>query len=103
MKPTPHLICSPVALCIFLAATPSLRATDITWINGAGGDWNTGANWNPSQVPGPADKSILALGVTVTVNADTTVGSLDLSNGVLSGSGVMTVSGVLSWTGGTMN
>src|SRR2546429_249039 len=103
MKPTPHLICWPVALCIFLATTLSLRATDITWINGAGGDWNTAANWNPSQVPGPADKAILALGVTVTVDADTTVGSLDLSNGALSGSGALTVSGTLSWTGGNMN
>src|SRR5437773_5261472 len=100
MKSTHRLICWPVALCIFLATTLSLRATDITWINGAGGDWNTAANWNPSQVPGPADKAILALGVTVTVDADTTVGSVDFSNGALSGSGALTVSGTLSWTGG---
>src|SRR5436309_1339948 len=103
MKSTHRLICWRVALCIFLAATPSLRATDITWINGAGGDWNTAANWNPSQVPGPADKAILALGVTVTVDGDTTVGSVDFSNGTLSGSGVLTVSGTLNWTGGSMN
>ena len=103
MKPNPHLICWPVALCIFLATTLSLRATDITWINPAGGDWNTATNWNPSQVPGPADKAILALSVTVTVDADTTVGSVDFSNGTLSGSGVMTANGTLSWTGGNMN
>src|SRR5437660_4376904 len=102
MKPTPHLICSPVALCIFLAATPSLRATDITWINGAAGDWNTAANWNPSQVPGPADKAILALAVTVTLDSSATVSNLDLSNGALSGSGTVTVSGTLNWTGGAM-
>src|SRR2546429_7714914 len=103
MKPTPHLICWPVALCIFLATTLSLRATDITWINGAGGDWNTAANWNPSQVPGPADKAILALAVTVTLDSSATVSNLDLSNGALSGNGTVTVSGTLNWTGGTMN
>src|SRR5437870_9897436 len=103
MKSTHRLICWPVALCIFLATTPSLRATDITWINGAGGDWNTAANWNPSQVPGPADKAILALAVTVTVDADTTVGSVDFSNGALSGTGSLTVNGALSWTGGNMS
>jgi len=91
-----------VALCISLAATPSLRATDITWINGAGGDWNTAANWNPSQVPGPADKAILALAVTVTLDSSATVSNLDLSNGALSGSGTVTVSGTLNWTGGAM-
>src|SRR5207248_4273770 len=32
-----------------------------------------------------------------------TVGSVDFSNGTLSGSGVMTVNGVLSWTGGNMS
>ena len=85
-----------MALCISLAATPSLRATDITWINGAGGDWNTAANWNPSQVPGPADKAILALAVTVTLDSSATVSNLDLSNGALSGSGTVTVSGTLS-------
>ena len=103
MKSTHRLICWPVALCIFLATTLSLRSTDITWINGAGGDWNTAANWNPSQVPGPADKAILALGVTVTVDADTTVGSVDFSNGALSGTGSLTVNGALSWTGGDMS
>ncbi|PYJ82211.1 MAG: hypothetical protein DME22_19195, partial [Verrucomicrobia bacterium] len=91
-----------MALCISLAATPSLRATDITWINGAGGDWNTAANWNPSQVPGPADKAILALAVTVTLDSSATVSNLDLSNGALSGSGTVTVSGTLNWTGGAM-
>src|SRR5256885_15046185 len=103
MKPTPHLICWPVALCIFLATTLSLRATDITWINPAGGDWNTAANWNTGQAPGPADKAMLALAVTVTLDSSATVSNLDLSNGALSGNGTVTVSGTLNWTGGTMN
>ncbi len=103
MKPIHHLIGWPVALCIFLATQLSLRATDITWINPAGGDWNTAANWNTGQAPGPADKAILALAVTVTLDSSVTVSNLDLSNGALSGNGVLTVSGTLNWTGGTMN
>jgi hypothetical protein len=90
-------------VCALFGTTLSLRAADITWANPSGGDWNTAASWSPSQVPGPADKAILALGVTATVDADATVGSLDLSNGALSGSGNLTVNGTLNWTGGSMN
>ncbi len=91
---------------LFLVAAVSAvqiaRAADITWTNPGGGDWNTAGNWNPSQVPGPSDNAILALGVTVTVDVDATVGDLALSNGALAGSGTLTVSGTMNWTGGTM-
>jgi hypothetical protein len=90
------------AFFALLVTALSLRGADITWINGAGGDWNTAANWSPGQVPGPADKAILALGVTVSVNVNTAVSNVDLSSGALSGAGTLTVSGTLNWTGGAM-
>lgn len=81
----------------------SLHATDITWTNSSGGDWSVSANWSPHQVPGPADRAILPLFVVVTVNADTTVSNLDLSNSTLGGSATLTVNGKMNWTAGTMN
>jgi phage baseplate assembly protein gpV len=102
MKQTSHPLSRPVVVCALLTMALSLRAADITWSNPSGGDWNTAANWDPSQVPGSADKAILGLAVTVTVNADATVGYLDLANGTLAGSGALTLSGTLTWTGGKM-
>ena len=95
--------CVRVMICAFLATTLSLGAADITWVNASGGDWNTAANWNPPQVPGSSDNAILALGVTVTVDAPATVGNVAFSSGTLGGSGNLTVSGTMNWTGGTMN
>src|SRR5216684_3615942 len=102
-RPIYEILYWPIVAYFSLGMTFSLSAADIAWNNGAGGDWNVAANWNPSQVPGSPDKAILTLGATVTVNSNTTVGSLDFGNGSLTGSGVLTLTGVLNWTGGTMN
>src|SRR5262245_32257288 len=33
----------------------------VTWINPAGGDWNTAVNWSTGAVPGPSDDVIIDL------------------------------------------
>src|SRR5262249_19378104 len=102
----------------------------VTWINPAGGDWDTGSNWDANRVPNASDDAVLSLlGITVThstaasdsVSSVTSqaaiaisAGTLSIANesainapftltgGTLAGTGNMTVNGLLSWTGGTM-
>src|SRR6185503_11723030 len=57
-------------------------AADITWTNTAGGNWSTAANWNSGAgpVPGPGDVAHITTDgtYTVTLDADASVGGLDL-------------------------
>jgi hypothetical protein len=39
------------------------------WINSAGGDFNSAANWTPAGVPGPADIAAMTLSGTYTVSS----------------------------------
>jgi hypothetical protein len=87
MKRTVHDVYRPLVACALLELALPLRAADITWSNPSGGDWTNAANWNPNQVPGAADKAVLALGATVTVSVDTVVSNLDLSSGALGSDG----------------
>jgi hypothetical protein len=54
----------------------------------------------PARFPGRLTRRFLLKGVTVSVDADVTVGAIDLSNGTLAGSATLTVSGALIWTAG---
>jgi hypothetical protein len=74
----------------------------IYWISTAGGNWSNPANWIPNQVPGPRDEVHIILNTAVTVDMDTTAGSLVLSSGTLTGPGKLTLTGALNWTGGTI-
>lgn len=51
----------------------AVRPPGITWVNPAGGNWSTPANWSPARVPGPTDTvsiiSNTALSVTLDINA----------------------------------
>ena len=103
---------------------PSLYATNsftvmvnpsqntFTWTNSSsvGSDWRLAANWSPNGVPGPADNAYIPAigsGPTVLVYVDTSVSSLTLAGGpahspTLGGSASLTVTGALSWQGGTI-
>jgi hypothetical protein len=103
----------------------------VTWVNAAGGDWDTPGNWSTGTVPGPSDDTVINLaGITVThaspvadaVHSLTsqaglvlTAGSLSLAmasslhdsltlsgNAVLTGAVNVTVGGLFTWTGGTL-
>ena len=57
------------ALAVTFSATAGAALTANAWINAAGGDWYTAANWSHGVVPGPADTALIALDGTYTVAA----------------------------------
>ena len=76
-----------------------------TW-NGTSGDWADPSKWSCGAVPGAGDTAIIPnFGGTVTVSADTTVGSLQLSNtnGTLTCNANLTISDSMTWTSGAIN
>lgn len=91
-----------------LFVTPASAATTYTWSgDGDTDNWSEAANWSPAGVPGPADTaSIDSRPGTSTIEVDGSVSVASLSvaesatNISLSGSGSLTVTGALSWTGG---
>src|SRR5437773_191575 len=89
------------AFAVLLGSTNSALATSYSW-NVSSGDWFTATNWNPNGVPGASDDATISNGGSATVSADAQVTSFTLSNGTLTGDFTLTVSGLLSWSGGTM-
>jgi hypothetical protein len=82
----------------------------VTWINGLGGHWDDGHNWDAGHVPGPTDCVVINMAVTVshdlplthTVQRLTvTNGTLDLSNGTLN-AGALSGPGTYRLRGGTL-
>jgi hypothetical protein len=47
-------------------------AADITWIDAAGGNFNDPSNWSPAQVPDKADRALITIAGTYTVNVGAT-------------------------------
>ncbi len=121
----PTLACAIVGLAFAHDAT----AATITWTGGAGtNSWHTAANWDLNRVPGVGDDVVIpdmtpnvtvthstgstsinsltseeafTLSVsTLTIDAASNLNSsFSLSNSTLSGSGVVTVHGAMTWTG----
>ena len=75
-------------------------AVDRTWFGGTG-DWGITTNWTPNGVPGSGDKAIINNGSS-TLSFNTAITSLDLFGGSLGGTGNLTVSGLSTWTNGTI-
>src|SRR5687767_11152270 len=69
-----------------------------TW-RGTSGNWSSEANWNPSGIPGPEDIVNISSS-DVLVDGTFSVQQVNLSGGILTGSGQLTVSQLFSWTGG---
>ena len=77
-------------MAMLFVAGYSVRAANVNWTNSNSGGWNTGANWNPNGVPGASDTAIITnAGVTVSLNAATTVGAIILGT---NGAGTVTLS-----------
>ena len=66
---------------LLLGHSWGLQAATITWTNRLGGNWQTANNWSPHQVPTSNDTVLITLNanLTVTLSADASAGSLDLS------------------------
>jgi hypothetical protein len=93
--------------------TRTLPST-VTWINPAGGDWDTPGNWSTGAVPGPNDDVVIDLAgqnnFTVThsanvadsVNSLTSQDALVLFGGSLSLAATSTVNNTLTVSGATL-
>lgn len=92
--------CAVAAL--LTAATTALHAASFTWTGSVSGDWFNPTNWNPQGVPGGADTAVIS-GGSPTLSTATNVGTVNLSGGTLSASGVLTVSNLFNWTAGAVN
>jgi hypothetical protein len=103
----------------------------IVWINPAGGDWDTPANWSGGKLPGATDDVSIDLpGITVTHAAavvdsihslvshdalvlsggsltvaapSTLTSALTITGGTFAGPGTVTVTGLFTWAGGTLS
>ena len=68
-----------IACVVIMLTAGSVLATDGTWSNTSGGNWNTGANWTDSTIAsGIGASAYFTNGTAVTVFQD--VGSLTLAN-----------------------
>src|SRR5262249_22653396 len=102
----------------------------VTWINPAGGDWDTAGNWDANRIPGAADDAVIPQSnITITHSSaatdavrslsseaalaisngslslatpSTIDNTLTLSGGTLTGAGDLTINQQFSWTGGTL-
>jgi hypothetical protein len=103
----------------------------VTWINPAGGDWDTPSNWDAGRVPIATDDAVinyanisvthsssvsdtansltsqaaiaLSAGSLSLTNASVINNALNISGGTLTSSGDLAVSGLIAWTGGTLS
>ena len=70
-----------LALCGLTAGWCGVaRSATLTWINPAGGDWNSTNNWSPGQAPASGDNVVITQNGTYTVTntGSATLGSLTL-------------------------
>ena len=92
-----------VALAFAFSAAVCRAQVTRTWIAGGTQNvWSNSANWTPPGVPGASDTAIVPVGKFVKVESDVAVATLTLQ-GVLQGTGNVTITGHLSWDGGTMS
>ncbi len=70
-------------------------AATVAWINPAGGNWHTAANWSPARVPGADDRAVIDLSGTYTVTiSGSNAAPLNLTLGASGASATLRVSGV---------
>src|SRR5262249_483702 len=83
----------------------------VTWMNPAGGDWDTGSNWSTGNVPGATDDAVINYsGITIThstgasdpVHSLTSQAAINLSAGSLSVATASTINNALTVSGGSL-
>ena len=83
----------------FLLVSTAVFSENYTWTGAEDNLWNNENNWEPTGVPSNGDNVQLD-GGTVEINDNVTIEGLTFLNGVLSGSGDLTIAGQFYWTGG---
>src|SRR5262249_34030405 len=93
------------------ATTTATNSTTITWVNAAGGDWDTPANWDLNRLPTATDDVVInTTGITIThavarddaVRSLTTRAAINLSAGSLSIVGTSSINATFTINGGTL-
>jgi RHS repeat-associated protein len=120
-----------VALAVVPAGASAESVCTDTWTRPSEGEWQVASDWSSGKVPSSSDVACVGSGATVTITGGSDVagvlqgeggvavsaGSLELTNtlegstirtlslsgGTLTGAGTLKVSVLLSWTGGTMS
>jgi hypothetical protein len=80
----------------------------VTWINPAGGNWDTPSNWNTGALPGAGDDVIIPVlnngaSVTHSQNVTDTIKSLTASSTLALSGGTLDLSGAIPGTTGSMS
>ena len=65
----------------------------LTWVNAAGGNWNTGANWDTGVAPTASDHVLIDLDGTYAVTVDAASTARSLSVGAATGTQTLTFAG----------
>ncbi|HUG09427.1 MAG TPA: LEPR-XLL domain-containing protein, partial [Opitutaceae bacterium] len=84
-----------------VVANETTEAT-MTWLGGSG-EWNVGANWSGGIAPGAGDTAVVSSGtVTISQGVVVSVAGFTFSGGTLNGAGQLNITGLITWTGGSM-
>jgi cysteine-rich repeat protein len=100
-----HTLASLILTVSLVLASAEAHATTYSW-NVASGDWFTPGNWSPTGTPGLGDNVTISNGGTCTLDAAVSINDFTLSTlaaSTLTGSGTLTVNGLLTWTSGIMS
>lgn len=94
-----------LVLTALVAARPAGAQTEYVW-SGASALWSASAEWTPNGVPSTAADQVTVPAGTISLDANYSIGSLNLSGSpqpTLAGSGgtrTLTAAGLFSWNGG---
>jgi hypothetical protein len=91
-----------LAVAVLLGAQPRIAAGGMKMFGGGTGSWTDDGQWQPPGEPQAGDDVVIS-GGSVELDADTEIATLTLSGGTLTGTGTLTVSGLITWTAGTMS
>ncbi|MEL6823300.1 MAG: hypothetical protein AAFP70_16185, partial [Calditrichota bacterium] len=90
------------AILVLAFTLCSLQAqTTYIWMS-ADGNFSTAANWQPNGIPGEADTVRLSSGF-LNLDIDSRISSLEMTGGILQGSGKLEILTSAIWTGGDIN
>lgn len=86
----------------FALAMPAAAQVTYTWTGGSG-DWTDSSEWTPSGVPGAIDTAVINAG-SPTLATSASVAGLTFEAGglTLTGSGDLSVTGAMTWSGGDL-
>lgn len=98
---TPRML-RTIAFLFSVLILSSLQAQTTYLWSSADGNFSTPANWQPNGIPGEADTVKLASGF-LNMDIDSRIGRLEMTGGILQGTGRLEIVTSGTWTGGDIN